>query len=126
MKTKQLIQSAALAMSVLALNPAMAHGVAQPSHGGTVQEANDVSFELVVDADGVTLYLTDHDEPLSSKGISGKLTVLQGTQKTEADVKPAGDNKLRATGLKVGAGAKVVAVLNKVEGQTVTLRFTVK
>jgi hypothetical protein len=42
------------------------------------------------------------------------------------DVKEAGDNKLRATGVKLGKGDKVVAVLNNVEGKTVTVRFTVK
>ena len=37
-----------------------------------------------------------------------------------------GGNTLRATGIKLGKGDKVVAVLNNVEGKTVTVRFTVK
>lgn len=123
---KKLIQAVAFALCALALNPAMAHGAGKPLHGGIVQIANDVSFELVVEADGATIYLVDHDEPMSSKGIVGKLTVLQGTNKSEADVKEAGDNKLRATGVKIASGAKVVAVLNNVEGKTATVRFTVK
>lgn len=126
MKMKHLIQIAALALGALALNPAWAHGPDEPQHGGVVEEANEVSFELVAEADGVTIYLTDHNEPLSSKGISGKLTVLQGSKKTDLVVKSAGANKLRATGLKLSKGDKVVAVLDKVEGQTVTVRFTVK
>jgi hypothetical protein len=52
--------------------------------------------------------------------------VLNGAEKTEAEVKAAGDNKLRATGVKLASGAKVVAVLNNVEGRTTTVRFTVK
>lgn len=126
MTMKQLFQAAVLALSALTLNTAMAHGAAKPRHGGIVQVANDVSFELVAEADAATIYLIDHDEPMSSTGISGKLTVLNGTQKTEVDIKAAGDDKLRATGVKIGAGAKVVAVLNNVEGKTVTVRFTVK
>lgn len=125
-KMKQVIQIAALALGALTLNQAMAHGAGKPQHGGVVQVANDVSFELVVEADGATIYLVDHDAPMPSKGIAGKLTVLQGSNKTEVDVKEAGDNKLRATGVKLGKGDKVVAVLNNVEGKTATVRFTVK
>lgn len=125
LKTK-LIGAALVAVGALLANAAWAHGVAGPMHGGVVQVANDVSFELVADADGATIYLVDHDAPMPSTGITGKLTVLAGTQKSEAEVKPAGDNKLKATGIKLASGAKVVAVLNNVEGKTATVRFTVK
>lgn len=126
MKTKQLIQIAALTLCALSLNPAMAHGAGKARHGGVVQVAHDVNFELVATADGVTLYLVDHDQPMPSKGIAGKLTVLQGGKKTEADLEEAGDNQLKANGVMVSKGAKVVAVLNNVEGKTVTVRFSVK
>lgn len=126
MKTQQLLIAAVLTASALVLTPAMAHDLAAPRHGGIVQLANDVNFELVVEADGVTIYLVDHDEPMPSKGISGRLTVLNGTQKAEVDVKATEGNKLRATGVKIAPGAKIVAVLNNVEGKTATVRFTVK
>ncbi|PIM51158.1 hypothetical protein CS062_21235 [Roseateles chitinivorans] len=122
----QLVQACALVVGALTFNSALAHGAGEPRHGGIVQVANDVNFELVVDADGATLYLVDHDEPMSSKGISGKLTVLQGAKKVEVDVKEAGDNELRAIGVKIGKGDKVVAVLNNVEGKTATVRFSIK
>ena len=48
------------------------------------------------------------------------------SQKAEADLKPAGDNKLVAAGVVLSPGAKVVAVLNNVAGRTVTVRFNVK
>lgn len=124
-KTK-LIGAALLALGTLTAPVAWAHGAAGPKHGGVVQVANDVSFELVGDADGATIYLVDHDAPMPSAGITGKLTVLTGSQKTEAEVKPAGDNKLKATGIKLASGAKVVAVLSNVAGQTATVRFTAK
>jgi hypothetical protein len=124
--TKHVIQIAALALGALTLNQAMAHGGGKPQHGGVVQVANDVSFELVAETDGATIYLVDHGSPMPSKGIAGKLTVLQGSNKTEVEVRSAGDNKLRATGVKLAKGDKVVAVLNNVEGKTATVRFTVK
>lgn len=124
---KSILMAVAVAvLAALNLNTAEAHGTSDPRHGGIVQVANDVNFELVVEADGATIYLVDHDEPLASKGISGKLTVLNGSVKTEVDLKPAGDNKLRAKGVKIASGAKLVALLHEVEGQTVTVRFTVK
>ncbi|MEH0168530.1 hypothetical protein [Roseateles microcysteis] len=126
MKMKQLIQIAALTIGALTLNQAMAHGAGKPLHGGIVQVANDVNFEFVVESDGATIYLVDHDQPMSSAGISGKLTVLSGSKKTEVDVKAANDNKLRALGVSIPAGSKVVAVLNNVEGRTVTVRFNLK
>lgn len=126
MKTKQLLIAALLGIGALTTNVAMAHGSAAPRHGGIVQEVNDVNFELVVEADGATIYLVDHDDDMPSKGISGKLTVLNGPQKSEVDIKAADGNKLRATGVKIAKGAKLVALLNNVEGKTVTVRFTVK
>ena len=126
MKTKQLLIAAVLGAAALAMNSAIAHGAAGPRHGGIVQVANDVNFELVVDADGATIYLVDHDQDMPSKGISGKLTGLQGGQKSEADVTATEGNTLRATGVKIAAGAKVGAVLNNVEGKTATVRFTIK
>ncbi|MCV2358295.1 hypothetical protein LNV08_04840 [Paucibacter sp. TC2R-5] len=119
-------QALVLGLSALTLNTANAHGAAKPQHGGVVQVANDVSFELVLLADGALLYLVDHDEPMSSAGINGKLTVLNGTAKSEAELKAAGDNKLEAHGIKIASGAKVVATLSNVEGKTVTVRFAIK
>lgn len=126
LKTNKLMAVAVLAVSAITMNTAMAHGEGKPRHGGIVQVANDVNFELVVEADGATIYLVDHDEPMASKGISGKLTVLNGSEKTEVDVKAIDGNKLRAAGVKIAKGAKIVAVLNNVEGKTATVRFTVK
>lgn len=126
MNNRQLIHCALLAFSALAVNPVMAHGEGKARHGGIVQTAHDLTFELVRDADGATVYLVDHGVPLSSAGVRGKLTVLQGGKKIEAELKPAGDNKLRAAGVKIGKGDKLVAVLDKVAGKTVTVRFVIK
>lgn len=126
MKTQQLLIATLLAAASLAMHQAAAHGSAAPRHGGLVQVANDVNFELVVEADGASIYLVDHGQDMPAKGISGKLTVLNGAHKSEAEVKAAEGNRLRATGVKIAPGAKVVAVLNNVQGQTATVRFAVK
>ena len=114
-----------LSASALSMD-AMAHGAAKPQHGGIVAAASEVSFELTTTADSATLYLIDHDKPMDTAKLSGKLTVLLGTEKSEADLKPAGDNKLAATSLKLGPGAKVVAVVNGITSKPVTVRFALK
>ena len=125
-KMKHLISVTGLVLACLSINPAQAHGDAKPMHGGIVQKANDLSFELVAQADGATIYLMDHGKPMASKGITGKLTVLQGSNKTEADIKEAGDNTLRVLGVKLGKGDKLVAALSNVGGKSMTVRFTIK
>ena len=126
MKMKHLISVASLVICCLSVNSALAHGDAKPQHGGILQVANDLSFELVAQADGATIYLMDHGKPMASKGITGKLTVLQGSNKIEVDIKEAGDNTLRVLGVKLGKGDKLVAALSNVGGKSMTVRFTIK
>ncbi len=126
MKLKHLISALSLALSCLSMNTALAHGVAKPMHGGIVQMVNDIGFELVAQPDGAIIYLMDHDKLMASKGITGKLTVLQGSNKIEADIKEAGDNTLRVLGVKLGKGDKLVAALSNVGGKSMTVRFTIK
>lgn len=121
-----LAASTLCAASLLAAPAAFAHGDAKPQHGGIVRSANDLSFELVADAEGASLYVIDHDKAFDTSGASGKLTVLNGAEKTEADLKPAGGNKLEAKGVKLGKGAKAVAVLQTADKKAITVRFTVK
>lgn len=126
MKMKHLISVASLAISCLSMNPVLAHGDAKPLHGGIVQLVNDLSFELVVQADGATIYLMDHDKPMASKGITGKLIVLKGSNTIESDIKESGENTLRVMGVNLGKGDKLVAALSNVNGKSMTVRFTIK
>lgn len=102
---------------------AFAHGPAQPMHGGVVQTASDLQFELVPGRDGADLYVIDHGKPADASRSSGKLTVLQGGEKTEAELRPAGANRLRAAQVRLDKGARVVAVIHGIGDKPVTLRF---
>jgi hypothetical protein len=115
----------AMAASALAFNGALAH-TDKPKYGGVVQEASDLSFELVSERDVATIYVEDHGKPFSTSGMTGKLTVLNGTQKSEAELKPAGENKLEAQGVKLGKGSKAVASVTMPKKKTISLRFAVK
>jgi hypothetical protein len=125
MSKKTFIAAIAAAMTLL-VAPSWAHGPDAPKHGGIVQSASDLGFELAPTADGLVLYIEDHGKPLSTQGASGKLTVLSGANKTEADMTPAGDNRLEAKAVKLASGAKAVAVVTLPSKKVVTVRFTAK
>lgn len=123
--SNKLLAGVVLGLAALSFNTALAHGDAKARHGGVVAMASDLGFELVATAAGAVLYVEDHDKPMVPTGITGKLTVLSGGKKSEADLVVAGD-KLEARGVQLVAGAKVVAALKTPAGKAVTVRFTIK
>jgi len=123
MKSKPLA-AFVVSLSLLSFN-AMAHGGAKPRHGGVVATASDLGFELVGTPTGAVIYVDDHGKPMAPTGMSGKLTILNGAEKSEAELVVAGD-RLEAKGVKVAAGAKVVAAITTSARKAITVRFTVK
>jgi len=122
---KQQFTVVVLGLSVLSFNAAFAHGGAKAKHGGVVAVASDLGFELVSTASGAAIYVEDHGKPMAPTGMTGKLTVLNGAEKSEAELAVAGD-KLEAKRVKLAAGAKVVAALTTPAKKAITVRFTVK
>ena len=122
---KNLLTVVVLGLSALSFNGAMAHGGAQARHGGVVATASDLGFELVGTPDGAAIYVEDHGKPMAPTGLKGKLTVLNGAEKSEAELVVAGD-KLEAKGIKLASGAKAVASLVTPAAKAITVRFTVK
>lgn len=122
---KKLFTGVVLGLSAASFNAALAHGGAQARHGGVVAVASDLAFELVGTPSGAAVYVEDHGKPLVPTGMTGKLTVLNGAEKSEAPLAVAGD-KLEARGVKLAAGAKVVAALTTPAKKAITVRFTVK
>jgi hypothetical protein len=125
MTMKKFLTAAVLGLSALGFNAALAHGGAKPKHGGVVQAASDLSFELVARDGGAVIYVEDHGKPVTPTGMKGKLTVLNGAEKSEAELSVAGD-KLEAKGIRLSPGAKVVAALVTSSAKAITVRFTVK
>jgi len=103
MFAKNLLAALALAVSGSAFAAGdHAHGDDhKPQHGGIVAATHDMDYELVAKPDVITLHLRDHGKPASSQGVSAKLTLLNGTEKSEAVLVPAGDGKLEAKVLEV-------------------------
>ena len=124
--TKKRVTWVLAAAMAAASGTALAHDDAKAQHGGTLAVAQDLAVELVPQSDGAALYLQDHGKPVSTQGMTGKLTVLNGTERSQADLASAGGNKLEAKGVRIAPGAKAVAALTLPNAGTLTVRFTVK
>lgn len=99
----------------------------KPKHGGILAEGKAFDAELVAKPDLITIYVADHGKPMTSKGMKAKITMLNGSEKSEAELQPAGENKLEAKGkFNVGKGTKLVAVVTPEGKSATTLRFEIK
>jgi hypothetical protein len=86
----------------------------KPRHGGQVALAGETVVELVRSARGVTVYLSDEDQPVPAADFTGKLIVTQGAKKREVPLKSGPADQLRALGVRIPSGAKVtVSLLSK-------------
>jgi hypothetical protein len=114
--------------SCLAWSAAYAHGDHEAKHGGIMSRGDElVSAELVVQKDGVVIYLeTEDGHRVPTGGVSGTLT-LSGPQRPgqEAKLIPGGDNKLVATGLKPVHGDRLNAFIRLPSGEEARLIFSI-
>jgi hypothetical protein len=105
---------------------ALAGGDFKPKHGGVVQEVSEIQYEVVAKADSVAIYVKDHGKKVDVKGASAKVSFLNGVEKSEATLAPAGENKLEAKGtFNVKSGTKVTAVVTMAGKAAKTVRVFV-
>jgi hypothetical protein len=99
-----------------------------PKHGGIVAEGKAFDVEFVGKADTLALYLSDHGKPMQIKGATAKVTMLNGIDKTEAELKPSADgDKLEVKGtFKIEKGTKIISVITLSGKSPATSRFQVK
>jgi glutamate 5-kinase len=106
--------------------PAQAADDHAPKHGGVVVETKAGDMELVAKPEMIVIHVSDHGKPMKVTSATGKVTVFNGSDKTEASLALVGD-KLEAKGsFKVGAGAKVLAEVALNGKPAVAARFTLK
>ena len=98
-----------------------------PKHGGVVVETKLADLEFVVKPDVIQIYLRDHGKPMKIDGAKAKVTLLNGTEKTEIELVQVGD-KLEAKGTfkAVPKSTKGVAVVTLIGKPPATARFEVK
>ncbi len=107
--------------------PALASGDSHAAkHGGIFVETKALDFEIVAKPDSIQVYVADHGKPVKLEGAKGKVTLLNGSEKTEVDLVVAGD-KLEAKGaFKVQKGTKGIASVSLTGKSAVVARFEVK
>ena len=123
------IRAALLATSIaLSAAPALAvdNHDHSPKHGGVVVETKAGDVEIVAKPDSIQIYITDHGKPMKLDSAKAKVTLLNGTEKSEANLVFVGD-KLEAKGaFKVAKGTKGIAIVTLAGKPPVTARFDIK
>ena len=90
-------------------------------------ETKLADFEFVVKSDIIQIYITDHGKPMKIDGAKAKVTLLNGSEKTEVELVQVGD-KLEATGTfkAVPKSTKGVAVVTLPGKPPASARFELK
>ena len=110
--------------------PALAHSDSKWTkgpQGGHIVDAGGGKqhWELVAKGNELTLYVLDADEkPVAVGSGSAKAQVLIGGKTHNVDLKPAGNNTLKAAGTFTATkGMKVIVTTNKIGGQSFQARL---
>ncbi len=99
----------------------------KPHHGGIVSIVGHHEFELIAKADSMTLYGTNDEKPVPTKGGTASVTLASGTDKVAVKLEPAGENRFERKGnFKVGGGAKALVTVNLPGKKAEQVRFTLK
>ena len=112
----------------LVWSPAYAHGDHEAKHGGIMSRGDEiVSAELVVQKDAIVMYIeTEDGHPLPTSEVTGTVTLVAPQRPVqEANLAPAGDNKLTASGFRPTRGDRVNARIKLPSGEEATLLFSV-
>ena len=118
-----LCAAAALAVGASAWAAGSGH---EARFGGIHLESKVMDMEVVAKPEVLQIYVSDHGKPLKIEGGKAKITLLNGAEKSEFELAPAG-NKFEAKGtFKVVLGTKGIVLVNLVGKPGTTARFTVK
>jgi hypothetical protein len=125
MTFNKLVLATLLTFSATAALAAGEHGH-DPKFGGVVVETKAGDFEIVARPEALQIYVSDHGKPMKLAGAKAKVTLLNGTEKSEAELVPTGD-RLEAKGsFTVAKGTKGIAVVTLAGKPPATARFEVK
>lgn len=118
---------ALIAALVAVASPTFAKGDHTAKHGGIFVETKALDFEIVAKPDLIQVYVADHGKPVKIEGATGKVTLLNGSEKSEVALAPAGGDRLEAKGsFKVAKGTKGIASVTLAGKGPAIARFEVK
>ena len=118
----------ALVLLSVAVWPVAAHDGEKGPNGGPMLDVADHHLELTANGTDLTLYLMDGAHaPVASKGASGRVVVLEGSQQASLTLVATEPNRLSAKLERpLGAGARVVVTARLADGRSLTARFVWK
>lgn len=97
-----------------------------PSRGGVVVETKAMDFEVVARPGLIQVWVDDHGKPFQLDGAKGKVTLLNGSEKTEAELVAAGDHLQAKGSFKVAKGTKGIATVTLAGKPAASARFEIK
>jgi len=116
----------ALLMAVCSISAHAGKEGHEPRFGGVVVGSKVGDLEIVAKPESIHIYVSDHGKAVKLDGAKAKVTLLNGAEKSEADLVLVGD-KLEAKGAyKVGKGTKGIAIVTLAGKPPVTARFNIK
>jgi hypothetical protein len=119
------MNSALVLMAALALSsvPALAE---KGPNGGQMEDVSGVDAELLVSGSTLTfnIFADDENKPLSTKGYTGAVLVVNGANRETLSLTPFGENALKADAKNpIPAGAAITLTLKTAAGKTGQARF---
>lgn len=95
-------------------------------HGGIIVPGKVFDLEVVAKPDSLHVHVSDHGKPVKLDGAKGKVTLLNGSDKTDIELGVAGD-RLEAKGsFKVQKGTKGIASVTLQGKPAVAARFEIR
>lgn len=122
------LRSALLAalMAVCSISATAGKDGHEAKFGGVVVGSKVGDLEIVAKPESIHIHISDHGKAVKLDGAKAKVTLLNGAEKSEAELVLVGD-KLEAKGaFKVAKGTKGIAVVTLAGKAPVTARFEVK
>ena len=122
---RTLLLASLLTFSITSATAGSGHDL-KPKFGGVVVETKAGDVEIVAKPESIQIYITDHGKAVKLDGAKAKVTLLNGTEKSEVELTPAGD-KLEAKGaFKITKGTKGIALVTLAGKPGTTARFEIK
>ena len=116
----------ALVMAVCSISANAGKDDHKPRFGGVVVQSKVGDLEIVAKPESIHIHISDHGKVVKLDGAKAKVTLLNGAEKSEADLVLVGD-KLEAKGAyTVAKGTKGIAIVTLAGKPPVTARFSIK
>jgi hypothetical protein len=119
--------SALMLAALLFVAPAWAqqhsHGTKGPN-GGTLADVAGVHVEFVPSGNALTFNVLNEDnKPVSTKGYSGSVLIVNGQDRETVTLATSGENALKSEASKAISGAAITLMIKTDEGKTGQARY---